>query len=105
MGIALFRSVRSARQHMKFPGVFRTLMRRVANNDPLLTCLDLRVFHLGPDGAADLARALRVNNTIEILNLWVNHIGDQGMAVLAPVIASHPTIVSVDVFKNDIGDN
>jgi len=79
-------------------------MKRVAENDPHLTTLDLRGFDLGADGAADLAMALDTNQVIVELILWVNHVGDQGAVALAPAIAAHPKLVKVDFFNNDIGD-
>ena len=76
-----------SRRVIKWPGVFKKLCKRAAENDPILRSLELRGFQLGEDGAMDgafdLAQPFRFNGNISEINLWLNRIGDEGAVTLS----------------------
>eukprot|EP00658_Telonema_sp_P-2_P058555 TRINITY_DN4705_c0_g1_i3.p2 TRINITY_DN4705_c0_g1~~TRINITY_DN4705_c0_g1_i3.p2 ORF type:complete len:147 (+),score=43.94 TRINITY_DN4705_c0_g1_i3:234-674(+) len=92
------------RRCLKWPGVFKKICKRAAENDPILHSIDLRGFQLGPDGAYDLAQSLRANSNVTELNLWINHIQDEGVIALAEVLQRNSSITKLDLFNNDISD-
>ena len=56
----------------------------------VLLSLNLSHNHVGPEGAASLAEALKVNRTLLTLNLTSNEVGDGGAAALAPGVVMVP---------------
>jgi len=93
-----------SRRVIKWPGVFKKLCKRAAENDPILRSLELRGFQLGEDGAFDLAQSLRANGNISEINLWLNHIGDEGAVALSEVLQRNKAVTRLDLFENDIAD-
>ena len=66
----------------------------------------LRVWgsNIHDDGAVSLARALSVNDTLQILDLRVNHIGDRGVIGLAEALKRNHTLKRLVLRRNMVGD-
>eukprot|EP01094_Clydonella_sp_ATCC50884_P000033 TRINITY_DN10025_c1_g1_i3.p2 TRINITY_DN10025_c1_g1~~TRINITY_DN10025_c1_g1_i3.p2 ORF type:complete len:123 (-),score=9.81 TRINITY_DN10025_c1_g1_i3:322-690(-) len=72
-------------------------LARLRTNDPSLTRLDLARINIGPEGAAHLADALRVNTSLERLDLWGNNIGPEGAAHLADALRVNTSLKRLDL--------
>ncbi len=67
---------------------FSEIVKRIANNDPELTEVDLSENNLGKGKVVALAKALQSNTNLRSLNLSNNPIGSSGIIFLAEVVAN-----------------
>ena len=72
---------------------------------PVLTSLDLRLNHIGDEGAKAIAEALKVNPVLTILRLDGNGIGDDGAKAIAEALKVNPVLNNLDLRFNSIGDD
>lgn len=57
------------------------------------------------DGALkDLASAMKMNSTLQLLSMRDNDIGDAGCKHIADIIRSNKTLIDISVRNNDLGD-
>ena len=59
---------------------FKDILRRISENDPSLTNLDLSYNDLGSEGAKHLSEALKENTTLTNLDLSSNNLGSEPVA-------------------------
>ena len=78
-------------------------LRRMRENDPTLTELDVAFNSTGDAGASALAEALKVNNTLTTLVAGCNRIGGDGASALAEALKVNKTLTELNVEYNSIG--
>ena len=83
----------------------REYIRKLKENDPKLTSIDLEYNKIGDDGAQALAEMLTVNHTLTLINLRYNKIGDDGARAVAKMLNVNHTLTSIDLRDNNIGDD
>lgn len=71
-----------------------------------LQCLTLAGCHIGPDGAALLARALERNASVTRLSLAANRLADAGAQTIFAAVLDppHPRLVALNVAHNHLTD-
>ncbi len=79
------------------------LLRRIRDNDPALTILDLGNNQIGPAEAEVLAIALQSNTSVTRLNLQNNQIGDLGAVALANLLQNNITLTAINLRDGNIG--
>lgn len=84
--------------------MIQSLIRRIKQNDPTLTFLNLNYQNLGDDVIRALAGALNENSHLLILFLDGNDISDKGARVLGKALARHPSLQQLFLSYNTIGD-
>ena len=67
-----------------------------------LLTLNLNCNAIGDEGAAALAKALRINLTLQTLRLDHNDIGDKGATSLCEGLKSNPTLQTLCLCGNNI---
>ncbi len=83
---------------------WEALLKRLQNNDPTLTSLDLCDSEIGDPDVIELAKVLAQNKTIRNLDISRNNISDAGAAEFAKVLLQNQTITNLDLGGNKIGD-
>jgi len=81
--------------------IFSDILR--FGNSSLLR-LDLESNLLQDEGAGNIAKALRYNNTLTHLNLSSNGIGDKGASVLASSLKTNTSLTHLQLWRNRISD-
>ena len=79
-------------------------MRRMSENDPTMTTLNVSDESIGTAGASALAEALKVNKTLKTLDIGVNSIGYAGVTAFAEALVVNNTVTTLYVWSNSIGD-
>jgi len=80
--------------------ISEAILKRLTENDPTLTCLNLSNQGLNDDDILILCEALQNNTHLISLKLRYNRIGSVGVIALA----ENPTLKSLYLVGNDIGD-
>lgn len=65
--------------------------------------LNLPYNQLGPDGAKELARFLRVNTSLESLEIVANGLGPEGGVAIAEAMIENASLKSLTLWGNNIG--
>ena len=79
--------------------------RRLRENDPMLTFLDLDGKNVGASGAKALAKALSINKTLQTLILSNNQLGDDGAKEISKALPTNTTLQTLVLSSNQIGDD
>src|SRR3989338_478091 len=79
----------------------KEILKRLRENDPTLTVLDLRGNDIDSTVAAALAEALRGNTTLTKLSLGFNDIGSTGAEAMAEALRENHTL-TVGLWNNNI---
>ena len=80
------------------------LLKRIKENDPTLTQLDLSQNDMGGRTTIELADALNANHTIVQLDLSFTKLGDAEAKSLSECLLENQTITHLDMSNNKIGD-
>ena len=82
---------------------FEEMLKRIQDNDPTLTLLNLLGRELADQEAMKVADALKTNDTINTVVLSDNNIGDAGAVALAEALTQHKAVRNVSLSVNNIG--
>ena len=77
-------------------------IKRVFQNNPTLTTLDLSRNNIGAEGAKDLAKALEKNTVLTSIYMSSNNIGAEGTKDLAKALATNTVLTELSLSYNDI---
>ena len=83
---------------------FEKVLQRIRANDPTLTTIDWRNNNIGAAVAQALAKALKVNTTVEKIDLGENNIEDAGAQALADALKVNTSLWEISLDFNNIED-